>query len=324
MITNLNPWWEDPGRRPVTPERHRTVYAKLLEALAEPNPQRAHVLLGPRQTGKTTLLEQIASHFLDAGWPPANVLYFNFKDDRFDHTHGLREVLEAQPPGLREDHPRLLLLDEVTYAPRWDVALKVIVDDLRRLPGRLRNRVLVTDSAAALMGRGARESLQGRIDQTRLHGLTFEEALRIQSVGHESERDVFLRLPGALERFLARGGLPEHLTTARSESAWERIRTDVTDRAIARDLSRDNTVDVERITTLFRHIVQESGALFEASNRAGDMQAEGESGPDARTIRRWVTLLEQACLVEGLGPWHPGLRQGVNRPSRALKVRQKL
>jgi predicted AAA+ superfamily ATPase len=29
-------------------------------------------------------------------------------------------------------------------------------------------------------------------------------------------------------------------------------------------------------------------------------------------------------LVAGLEPWHPGLRRGINRPSRALKARRKL
>ncbi|MEW6071300.1 MAG: ATP-binding protein [Planctomycetota bacterium] len=324
LLAAQNPWWADPRARPAGPERPRSLFARLHRTLAEPDLRRAQVLLGPRQVGKTTLLGQLARRFLDDGWPAANVLYFDFQDDRYDHSHDLREIVEARPPGRREDHPALILLDEVTHAPRWDVSLKRLVDGARTAPGGLQHRILVTDSAAALMRGGARDSLQGRIDETRMHGLTFEEALRLQSREHESVRDAFLRVPGALERFLARGGFPEHVATEPPERVWERIRRDAADRAIARDLAREKNVDVERITALFRHLVQKSGALFEANNQARDLQAPGEKGPDVRTVRGWVALLKEGCLVEGLGPWHAGLGRGVDKASRALKVRQKL
>ena len=324
LLETKNPWWRDPAKRPTPKPRQREVFEHLRRALEDPDPQRALVLVGPRQVGKTTLLRQLARHFLDQGWPPGNVVYFDFKDDRFDPSLGVRSILDATPPAASSRHPRLLLLDEVTSAASWDLVLKQLVDTGRETSGSARDRILVTDSAAALIRSDATESLQGRIAQTDLHGLTFREALHLQQVRSETPEETFLALPGALDRYLALGGLPEHLTADSREVAWERIRRDVTEGAIARDLARTANLDVERIAALFRHLVQESGSLFEANNRVSDLAAPGEKGPDARTIRRWVALLEQASLVVGLDPWHPGLRRGQNRPARALRVKRKI
>ncbi len=298
-------------------------FRRLVDGLSEVDLARAQVLLGPRQVGKTRLLWQIGRHYLDEGWPATNVTYFDFKDERYDYGQGLRDLLETRPAGFRDDAPRLLLIDEVTQAPRWDVALKQLVDRARSQPASTRTRILVTDSAAALLRGGARESLQGRIDEVRIHGLTFREALHLQGIDEESERGVFLRSPGTLERYLASGGLPEHLTAPSLDRAWERIRGDVADRAIARDMSREG-VDVERLTVLFRVLVQNSGGLFEANNRSRDVPQENGRGTDARTVRRWVSLLEQACLLDRLDPWHPALRRSSTKASRALKARFKL
>lgn len=325
IIATQNPWWSDPAARPTAPAHSRKPFRELQRVLSEADLQRAQVLLGPRQVGKTRLLWQVARHFLDDGWPPANVTYFDFSDDRFGRDRGLRDVFEAKPTGFRDATPRLLLLDEVTRAPRWDLALKQLVDRARSMPPGSRDRVLVTDSAAALVRGSARESLQGRIDEIRIHGLTFGEALHLQRQrDDESERDVYMRSPGALERYLETGGFPEHVTHDESrERVWERMRADVADRAIARDLSRER-VDIERVTALFGALVQDSGGLFEAGNRAEDLPEEDGRGTDARTVRRWVSLLEQASLIDRLPPWHPGIRKGLVKSSRALKLRSKL
>lgn len=298
-------------------------FEQIHSALLDGSSPRAQVLLGPRQVGKTTLLRQLARRFLDDGWPPANLLDFDFQDDRYDRDQGLREVLASRPPGFRSDHPRLALLDEITHAPRWDLALKLAVDEAREQATHARTRLLATDSAAALMHRGARDSLQGRLDEHRMFGLTFLEALRLQGLEEEEEREVHLRSPGAFERYLSLGGLPEHVAAGNFVEVWDRTRRDVVHGAIARDLAREG-VDVERVASLFRHMVQDSGGLFEPSSRAMDMQQEGEKGPDVRTVRRWTELLQQACLLDALEPWHPGLRHGTHKPSRALKLRRRI
>ena len=325
LFDTLNPWWAEPAARATgRPYRHRDLFEPLKSALTDPMLDRALVLIGPRQVGKTVLLRQLVDSFLDEGWPPANLLYFDFKDDRFERDHGVAELLATQPAGFRAEFPRVLFLDEVTQSPNWDAGLKRIVDESRNAPSSSQVRVLATDSAASLMQRGTRDSLQGRINETSIHGLTLLESLRIRSFEGESERDKFNQDPSYLESYLARGGFPNNASPERTEDYWQEMRSDIANAAIARDLSREHNIDVERVTALFRHLVQDSGALFEAINRAQDFRASGEKGPDARTVRRWASMLEESFLIDGLDPWHPGLRRGSSKPSRALRAKRKL
>jgi uncharacterized protein len=150
LLQDLNPWWRDatvrrargyPVRRDLQPE--------ILARVRRTEERRAMVLLGPRQVGKTVLLLQVVDDLLEAGWPPQNLTYFDFSDDRLTEPVTAREVAEVQPVGFNPDHPRVLLLDEIRSAPRWDLWLKQAVD--HRL-----GRIVVTDSAAGLLRDGAR------------------------------------------------------------------------------------------------------------------------------------------------------------------------
>ncbi len=323
LLAALNPWWADPRARPTPPPRSRAAFARLRSAIEEPEPQRAQVLLGPRQVGKTTLLLQLARHFLEQGWPPANVVCFDFSDDRCDPSLTLREVLESRPIDHRPDVPRLVLVDELTRSPRWDLALKAWVDGMRRQAPGVRDRILVSDSAASLLRGGAADSLQGRVDVHLMHGLTLRETLNLLTPEGADETDALLRLPQVFESYFASGGFPEHTAAADRRGTWKRLREDLSDRAIARDLTREG-VDVERIRVLYKYLVEASGSVFEATKRAADFERSGETGPDARTVRKWVELLEGAFLLAPLAPWSPKRGGRDRKPSEVLGGRRKL
>jgi len=70
----------------------------------------------------------------------------------------------------------------------------------------------------------------------------------------------------------------------------ERLRTDVVDRAIRRDLG-GQVDDPERLRRLFVYLAQQSGAEQNASERANDL------GLDPRTVSRWIELLEDTYLI---------------------------
>lgn len=323
LLAALNPWWGDPRNLPSPPPRRRDAFERLRSILSGPEPLRAQLLLGPRQVGKTTLLLQLARAFLEGGWPPANVVFFDFSDDRCAPDVGLRDVLDHRPVDFRPDLPRLILLDELTRSPRWDLALKALVDAMRRQAPSVRDRVLVSDSAASLLRGGAADSLQGRVDALAIHGLMFREVLRLLAFEDEAGADVMLRVPGVFERYLAAGGFPERVAAEDYVATWRRLREDIADRAIARDLAREG-VDVERVRVLYGYLAQASGSVFEASKRAADLQSAGEKGPDARTVRKWVELLENAFLLAPLTPWLPKRGSRDAKASALLGGRRKL
>jgi predicted AAA+ superfamily ATPase len=284
ILEDQNPWWREPAYRsarryPARRDLQSTVLAQILRR----DDRRAVVLLGPRQVGKTILLRQTADDLLEAGLPPGNLTYFDFSDERLTNGATLREVAEARPLDCDPDQPRVLLFDEVRLGGEWDRWLKQAVD-----AGGY--RIAVSDSAASLLRDGARESGQGRWDEHRLEGLSFREFLRLQAGPEDTVEDVLRRGPNQLERYLALGGFPEHALSDDAPEVRRRLRGDIAERAILRDLSVFG-VEVQRVKDLFVYLAQDSGAEFNSEARGNDLKA------DARTIREWVRLLSETLLV---------------------------
>jgi hypothetical protein len=244
--------------------------------------RRAQLLLGPRQVGKTVLLLQVADDLLAAGWPGTNLTYFDFSDDRLTEPVTAREVVDARPVGTVPEHPRVFLFDEIRLAPNWDRWLKQAVDHGG-------HRIVATDSAASVLRDGSRESGQGRWDEWTVEGLSFQEMAKLLALPGESPTEVMQRL-NLVERYLAIGGFPEHAWREDFPEVRRRLRSDIADRAILRDLS-GRGVDVQRIKDLFVYLVQDSGAQFNAENRARDLKA------DPRTVRDWLQLLTDTLMV---------------------------
>jgi predicted AAA+ superfamily ATPase len=287
LLQDLNPWWRDAAVRQARgyPVR-RDLQPEILARVRKTEERRAMVLLGPRQVGKTVLLLQVVDDLLEAGWPPQNLTYFDFSDDRLTEPVTAREVADVQPVGFNPEHPRVLLLDEIRSAPRWDLWLKQAVD--HRL-----GRIVVTDSAAGLLRDGARESGLGRWDEHTIEPLSFRELVRLHAEAGESPEEVLRRVPDLPDRYLETGGFPEHAARDDDSEVRRRLRSDIAERAILRDLLGKG-VDVQRVKELFVYLLQDSGAELNAEARGRDLNA------DPRTVREWVRLLMDTQLVVSL------------------------
>ncbi|MBN1448045.1 MAG: AAA family ATPase, partial [Bacteroidetes bacterium] len=139
-------------------------------------------LLGPRQSGKTTLARSL---------DPDRV-YVSLDEQNFHHL-----ALE-DPTGFIRGLPDRVTLDEMQRAPGLLTEIKRAVDEDRR-PGRF----LLTGSANLLFLPQVAESLAGRMEIVYLHPLT------------EAEKE---RNPGNFLRALLDGGLESGISTKREEA----------------------------------------------------------------------------------------------------------
>jgi predicted AAA+ superfamily ATPase len=339
ILQDQNPWWRfaDARRASAYPVR-RELQREVVERVGRLADRRAVVVVGPRQVGKTVLLLQTADDLLAAGWPPANFTYFDFSDDRLLAEVTPRQVMAATPDGFEPDQPRVLLLDEINLVPRWDRWLKQAVDEASGL------RVVATGSAASWIRTGGQESGQGRWDELRLEGLSFREFLALNAAPGESIAATFGRERRLIERYLAVGGFPEHalgrpgsgllehVLTVELAEVFRRLREDIADRAIRRDLGRAG-LDVERVRKLFAYLAESSGAIFKAPERARDLDA------DPRSVREWLERLTETLLLVRLDRYHqraaarlrsqpkiyaadPGLVSAFSPDARAQRARQ--
>jgi len=301
-IAEMNPWWEVPTARCATAFPARRDFQRRLVDFAREEGRRAFVVLGPRQVGKSVALHQVADDLLDESWPPGNLTHFDFSDDRIVEAISPREIASIEPPGMVPGRPRLLLLDEITRAPRWQEWLKQAVDLAESI------RIIATGSVASALREGSRESGQGRWDEFRVGGLTFDEHLRFHSAPLRiSSHEVLRRNPNEVERYLQLGGFPEHVLETEYGRSRARIRADIADRAIARDLANTG-IDVEGVRRLFVYLAAESGAIFSARERARDLDV------DERSIKSWIDRLLDAQLIARLDQHSKGSKRLRTKP----------
>ena len=284
IVEDQNPWWKDPDARGDLLYRIRQdKQRKVLEQVLRLEDRRAVVLMGPRQVGKTVLLLQTADDLLDRGWPAQNLTYFDFSDDRLTEPVHARSIVDLEPFGFISDHPRIFLFDEIRLSPNWDQWLKQMVD-------KVKYRIVVTDSAASILRVASDESGHGRWDEYRLEGLSFGEYARLQGKPDEKAEDTILRIRNLPERYLSIGGFPEHAPSEDFPEVRRRLRSDIVERAIMRDLSGAG-VDLQRVKELFVYLIQDSGSIFDAAKRGRDL------GADPRSVREWVQLLQNTLLI---------------------------
>ena len=107
--------------------------------------QRAILLSGARQVGKTTLILQAIQELLDSGVPPGNILYATF-DHPIYKLAGLDAVLEAwREVEPKNNHLEYLFLDEAQFVRHIGTWIKHRVDFAKT------QRIIFTRSATPLL-----------------------------------------------------------------------------------------------------------------------------------------------------------------------------
>ena len=270
----------------------RFAEGQLIEALTD---SPAVLIYGPRQCGKTTLVQRVGRRM--------GYAYINFDDDV------ARAAAEADPAGFVSDLPDRVILDEVQRVPTLFAVLKTTIDR-KRSPGRY----ILTGSANVLFVPRLVDSLAGRLEMLRLHPLAQCELERrkigflntLFAAGFKTRSSK--RLGGELIQRIVAGGYPAALARSaeRRRTAWYRDYLEALVQRDVRDLSRISTLDaLPRLLTL---AAAQTARLLNVSDLAAPFHL---SRP---TIRDYVTLLERVFLLETLPPWHS------NRLSRLVKT----
>ena len=259
----------------------------------------AVVLTGARQTGKSTLVEQLV---------PGKRRYLSL--DEFDMRDAARRDPEALLGG-REP----ITVDEIQREPGLMSAIKRAIDRDRRA-----GRFLLTGSANLLLMRQVSESLAGRASYLTLWPMTRREQLGLGQAGRWEDllatpdtewRELLMAEDGTEEDWQAlalRGGFPTpalELTTPAQRAIWfdGYVRT-----YLERDLQ-----DISSISALpdFRRLMQA------ACLRVGQLLNQTELGRDVGlpqpTVHRWLNLLETSHLLVRLPAY------AVNRTKRLIK-----
>lgn len=227
-------------------------------------------VLGPRQTGKTTLARQIA----DETGGGASYLDLESAVDR--------RKLDDPEAYFAANREKLIVLDEIQRAPEIFQVLRGEIDARRRQNGKV-GKFLLLGSASMDLLRQSSESLAGRISFVELTPLQPDE---IANVGPESIDNLWLR-----------GGFPQSFLRE-SDAASLQWRLDFIRTYVERDIPKFGLqVDAERLELFWRMLANDQGELFNAQRYARSLGVSGH------TVARYLEILEKLLLVRNLRPW---------------------
>ena len=260
------------------------------------------VLMGARQTGKSTLVQ--SEPFLKGH------LYLTLDDLE------IRERARMAADDLVRSAPRLVL-DEVQREPDLLLAVKRAVDEERP---RRNGRFVLTDSANLLMMHRVSETLAGRATYVNLWPFTRRERLGLGATGiwtemlsmPSSEWPALVDSPPSMSvdwrDEVRRGGYPTPAAELRSVDARSLWFDGYVRSYLERDLQAmaaiGNLVDFRRL-------------MRAACLRLGTVVNQAELGRDTRipraTVQRYLNLLETSFQLVRLEPY------AVNRTKRLVK-----
>ena len=266
---------------------HRTLEQKIMDISRDYS---CLLLIGPRQVGKTTMLEHLMK-----GSERRKVTL----DDAEN-----RRLAQSDPALFLEMHPAPVLIDEVQYAPQLFSYIKINVDN-----GAAPGSYWLTGSQAFQMMELAQESLAGRtaivhmsaLSQSELYGDGTTEPLSInpEKLNHRKEHLSSCNSVEMFERIWS-GGMPGHRSgryTDRDVFYSSYIQT-----YINRDVS-DMIPGVDKL--LFADFIRAAacrvGQLLNTHDIAQDV------GVSDDTAKRWLQVLEKSEVIFYLRPYSNNL-----------------
>lgn len=244
----------------------RRVQSKL-NTLLQHNP--AVALLGPRQSGKTTLALEIAKQ--------RKSVYLDLEDEN--------DRVKLSDPGqyLRDHEDQLVILDEVHRAPEIFQPLRGIIDRGRR-SGKANGRFLLLGSAAMDLLRQSGETLAGRVSYLELGPF-----------------DVLETGAAAIDALWVRGGFPRSFL-APGEDVSLQWRRDFIRTYLERDIPQFGVrIPAETLRRFWTMLAHNQAQILNAASLARGLAVDG------KTVAGYLDLLVDLLVVRRLPAWHKNI-----------------
>ena len=258
------------------------------------------LLTGPRQVGKTTMLE----HLIEVEGKGRKKVSLD------DLT--LRELAKTDPKMFFQLYQPPLLIDEVQYAPELFPYIKFMVDE-RHQPGDF----WLTGSQLFKMMEGVQESLAGRVALLHLSPLSQSEimkrppeppfSLELPLLSERQNGRQMLNTPEVFQR-IHQGGMPALVTGTYSNASI--FYSSYIDTYMERDVRRlSNDIDSLKFLRFLRSVAARTSQQVNYKGIADDAEI------DQTTAKNWLHVLEALGIIFLLEPYSNNvLKRTVSTP----------
>lgn len=281
----------------------RQITSELLSAL-KVSP--VVLLNGPRQSGKSTLVQSISPFIGSKKEDAATYITFDSPTQM--------AAASAEPRAFLTSRKGNLIIDEVQLVPELFRALKIVVDEIRLNDKAYANgRFLLTGSANILALPQLSDPLVGRMSVLTLYPFCTSEA--IQSKCEGLKRLLELDFDGIQDHGLSITKAIQLATFPEISNSTSSDRLRWFDGYLATILQRDvrQLAELEKIAilpTLLRVLATRAGGLINDSDIARD------SGLNNMTSRNYRNILKMMFLNFDIQPWHRNIGKRLVKASK--------
>ncbi len=251
----------------------------------------AVLVTGPRQVGKSTLLQMVGR---------------GYEYVSFDDPLQLRQAKEDPELFLQTRQPRLIL-DEIQYVPELFSYLKLRIDRMR-MSALMEDHsqeclFLLSGSQTYHLMANVSESLAGRFAILPMQGISYREKAGVScklpfvpEATYLKERGKAGGTASELWAMIHRGSMPRLVA---SEDDWERFYAGYVATYLERDVNQlAQVADRGDFVRMMVAVAARSGELVNYQSIAQEV------GCSPTTIKRWLQILETSGIVFLLQPYH--------------------
>ena len=249
-------------------------------------PNKALIIYGPRQVGKTTLLKDFLSS-----------CDFKYRLDSGDNIK-IRQILSSEDFDLILEYARnynLIAIDEAQKIPNIGQGLKIIVDNIPDI------RVIATGSSSFELAGQIGEPLTGRKTTLTLYPVS---QLELKNLYNPYE------LKGILEDSLIYGGYPEVVSEPDRKKKAE-ILLEIAESYLLKDL-----LELERVKSSKLLLDLLRLLAFQTGNEVSLSELAGQIGVDYKTVGRYLDLFEKTFVIYNLRGFSRNLRKEITKKSK--------
>jgi uncharacterized protein len=249
----------------------------IIKRIREPR-RFIQVLIGPRQVGKTTLINQllekckIPNHFASADAVAASNIAW------------LEQQWETARLKMKQEKAQeyLLVIDEIQKIANWSETVKLLWDTDTRARRQL--KVIILGSSRLLLQQGLSESLAGRFETTYMGHWSFLEMQ--QAFGWDSNQYVWF------------GGYPGSAPLISDEDRWKAyVQQSLIETSISKDILMLTRIDKPALMKrLFELGCLYSGQILSYNKMIGQLLDAGNT----TTLSHYLDLLNTAGLLAGI------------------------
>jgi len=262
----------------------RTNYLNRLTDLAREG--MAVTIVGPRRSGKSTIMYQLIKRLIDGGVPRENTLHVNFEDPRFYgelNPQFMSKLFDAYMMILRPKGKVYIFLDEVQNVAGWERFVRFLVDQQR-------HAIYITGSSSSLLSKELGTLLTGRHLDLTIYPLSFGEFLFFKGIKLDNQLDLLsqkTKIRRLVGEYMRWGGFPAAVLGKNKQEILLNYMGDILSRDI---VERYNIKKVNNLKTLSKYYMTNCASLISFNSIKGFINMPVD------TVERYSEYLNNAFL----------------------------